>query len=74
MSKDEELSTSAAARKYLTHVNHLNRLLLARRLAGRKNAAGNWLISKKSLDEWQARRKKPKVSQGESLVRVLSGR
>ena len=52
----EEVTTSQAARIYDTHPNVLNRLLLMGRLSARKNENGHWLISKASLESWNAKR------------------
>ncbi len=51
-----ELTTSEAVRTYEIHPNVLNRLILMRRVSARKNADGRWLISKESLERWNARR------------------
>ena len=51
-----ELTTSDAVRKYDAHPNVILRLILTGRLKARKNANGRWLISKESLERWNARR------------------
>ena len=51
-----ELTTSQAVRMFEIHPNVLNRLLLMGRLKARKNADGRWLISKESLERWNAKR------------------
>lgn len=51
-----ELTTTQAVRAYETHPNVLNRLILMGRLKARKNADGHWLISKQSLEKWDAKR------------------
>lgn len=51
-----EMTTSEAVRFYDTHPNVLNRLILTGRLKARKNADGRWLISKESLERWDAQR------------------
>ena len=51
-----ELTTSQAAREYQTHPNVLNRLILTGRLIAHKNVDGHWLISRESLEHWNATR------------------
>jgi helix-turn-helix protein len=51
-----ELTTTQAVRAYETHPNVINRLILMGRLKAHKNADGRWLISKQSLDKWNAKR------------------
>jgi hypothetical protein len=51
-----ELTTSQAVRAYGTHPNVLNRLILLGRLQAHKDADGRWLISRESLENWNARR------------------
>lgn len=52
----QEMTTSQAARMYNTHPNVLNRLILMGRLAAHKDSNGRWLISKESLERWNAQR------------------
>ena len=47
---------SQAVRAYETHPNVLTRLILMGRLIARKNSNGHWLISRESLERWNARR------------------
>jgi hypothetical protein len=51
-----ELTTSQAVRSYEVHPNVLSRLILMGRISARKNADGHWLISKESLEKWNAQR------------------
>ena len=51
-----ELTTSQAVRTYEVHPNVLNRLILMGRISARKNTDGHWLISKESLEQWNAQR------------------
>ena len=57
-----ELTTSEAMQTYKVFPNVLHRMILMGRLEARKNADGRWLISKKSLEHWdrKRRRKAPK--------------
>jgi len=51
-----ELTTSDAARLYGVFPSALHRLILMGKLAARKNPNGHWLISKESLERWNAQR------------------
>lgn len=57
-----ELTTSEAVRTYEIHPNVLNRLLLMGRLKARKDVNGHWLISRESLELWNAQRVRRTVS------------
>ena len=64
-----ELTTSQATQQYGTNPNVLLRLILMGRLEARKNAEGRWLISKASLERWNAQRvrRAPKTEQRAAL-------
>jgi hypothetical protein len=51
-----EFTTSQAVRKYRTHPNVINRLILLGRLKAHKNPDGRWLISRESLEHWDRTR------------------
>lgn len=51
-----ELTTSEAARLYGVFPSALHRLILMGKLAARKDPNGRWLISKESLECWNAQR------------------
>lgn len=57
-----ELTTSQAARTFKTHPNVLHRLILIGRLTARKNSDGHWLISRESLERWNATRIRRPIS------------
>jgi hypothetical protein len=61
-----EFTTTEAVRAYGVHPNVLGRLILTGRLQARKNPDGRWLISKESLDCWNAQRvrRAPKPAHG----------
>lgn len=52
----KEMKMSQAVRTYEVHPNILQRLVLMGRISARKNSDGHWLLSKKSLDNWNAQR------------------
>lgn len=52
------LTVTQASRTYGAHIVTLTRLCLMGRLEARKNADGRWLISKKSLEQWQRNRQR----------------
>ncbi len=51
-----ELTMSQAVQAYGVYPNVLHRMILMGRLEARKNADGRWLISKQSLEKWNAKR------------------
>ena len=65
-----EMTTSQAVRTYEVHPNVICRLLLMGRLEGRKDANGHWLISKKSLERWNAQRRRRAPKPEQELVRA----
>lgn len=60
-----ELTTSQAVQAYGVFPNVLHRMILMGRLQARKDANGHWMISKESLERWNAQRvrKAPKPLQ-----------
>jgi excisionase family DNA binding protein len=56
MSKMIELGTSEAARAFDAHPVTLLYLIAQGRLEARKDEAGHWRISRKSLEAWNAKR------------------
>jgi hypothetical protein len=51
-----ELTTSQAVQAYGVFPNVLHRMILMGRLQARKDANGHWLISRESLERWNAQR------------------
>ena len=62
----DELTTSEVVRKFQVHPITVLRLILTGRVEARKNADGRWLISKQSLEKWNAKRvrRTPKAELG----------
>jgi hypothetical protein len=67
-----ELTTSEAVREFQMHPGTVLRLILTRRVRGRKNADGKWLIQRTDLEAWNRTRRSrsPQAQNSEMAVTV----
>jgi hypothetical protein len=57
-----EVTTREAVQEYGVFPSVLHRMILMGRLAARKDADGRWLISKRSLEQWDRTRvRRPRI-------------